>query len=188
MDHAENPHITNPSVSSGVALTKKGERAVAAQAAARSHAIAEKRQIALTAAAEVERLLDLLDRLDGDPDLEPNGDEADQSYPESLVVARLAHGSPFEDAEESEATEDDGNAEPSLGAPEHHPGVGGWGTYSHAGSQTVWGHSATRDLEHDDEREDDPADMEPGLGWTDAEAASGRYSTMSGIIDGERSQ
>lgn len=59
-----------------IELTKKGEAAVADGILARERAIAEKRALRKEAAAEVIRLLAFLDRLDGDPDLEPEEDEA----------------------------------------------------------------------------------------------------------------
>lgn len=58
------------------------------------------------AAAEIERLLQFLDDLGGDPDLEPAGDELDASYPEG--GARM-FGHPNED------DEDGADSEPMLG-------------------------------------------------------------------------
>ncbi len=101
MTQATEISTTNPS---DVYLTRKGERA-AQQLCARNAAIAEKRAIRSTAAAEVERLLDLLDRLDGDPDLEPDGDDEP-----TLALTGVAMLNPFDPVNGM-----DGEIEPTLG-------------------------------------------------------------------------
>lgn len=67
-----------------IALTKRGERAVAEGVLARQHAIEEKTAIRRAAGREVERLLALLDRLDADPDLEDGGDDEEEPAEPSL--------------------------------------------------------------------------------------------------------
>lgn len=124
MDHAENLHTTNPS---GVTLTRKGERAVHQQAMARSLAIAEKKRIRLEAGEEIERLMTILDRLDGDPDLEPSGDEDDDDRQEEFSLGWAGHmnqtsrhrmgelDTHFGDRELDRADDEDGgDLEPSL--------------------------------------------------------------------------
>ena len=63
--------------------------------------------------AEIERLVELLDTADGDPDLEETGDEADAAWPEGR-----SHLGGFVTPGLNEDSEDDGLTEPSLGAPE----------------------------------------------------------------------
>lgn len=96
-----------------IELTKKGERVVAEQAAARSLAIAEKRRIRLEAADEIDRLMSILDRLDGDPDLEDTHDDEPSIGPgifrEDAEVPLSLHGN----ADDLEL--DMADAEPSLG-------------------------------------------------------------------------
>jgi len=60
-----------------------------------------------TIEAEIERLIEMLDDADDDPDIEENGDERDQSYAEGWRP-----GGAVED------DEDGGDNEPSLAAPE----------------------------------------------------------------------
>jgi hypothetical protein len=204
MMQAENPTSTN--LSSGVFLTRKGERVVAEQAAARSlnnilgypedYSPDDLRR---DAEGMVEELLRLLDAMDGDPDLEPNGDELDQSFTNSSCRTSSVFGGDYEDAEE----EDPG--EPSLASPESvqtseaPPNAGRWppeGIHrTGEGRQTNWARGNSADLEgdaqEDDEdghdREDDRSDTEPSLGWTDAEAGTGRYAGRF-IEDGEKEQ
>lgn len=69
---------------------------------------------------EVERLLCLLDTIDGDCDLEPNGDENDTGMPEGWVTSRRSNGQTIivEDDEdghdaEPEETDQDGDEQDS---------------------------------------------------------------------------
>jgi len=116
-----------------------------------------------TVAYTIERLIDMLDAMEGDPDLEAAGDELDQSYPEGW----RSTPQPFEDAE------DGADDEPWLGAPEARFAGGDY--YYHQqticpsvaplGSQASWASGAS------DDREDDGDDLEPdhdgerSLGW-----------------------
>ena len=135
---------TEPSIQ----LTKKGERAVAEQGHARSLAVEEKRQIQTIAAAEVSRLIDLLDRLDDDPDLEPGGDDEPS-------LGFTPHGHLWFDAGDDRELddvddEDSGDAEPSLASLENRP------------NQEAWAIGARRDMEDEhDGREYDDEDREP---------------------------
>jgi hypothetical protein len=62
----------------------------------------------------IERLLALLDRMEGDPDLEANGDEHDASWPEGYTGASF--GVACEDDEDGhDAEADKADAEPELG-------------------------------------------------------------------------
>lgn len=93
------PHVqASPTPAGSVALTGKG------LAYAHAHEILDRKTVEL----EIERLVDLLDTIDGDVDLEPNGDdEGDVSWPER---------GPQQFAEANhEDSEDDGTGEPSLG-------------------------------------------------------------------------
>ena len=119
--------------------------------------------------AEIERLMAFLDGLDGDPELEANGDEADASYPErgGLCVGDSTLSSPHEDDELS----GDEN-EPSLGSA--NPTI--WGNGGVWSSPTP---EADLEDEHDgaeddrDQEGDDDPDREPSLGWT-IDGAAGR--------------
>src|SRR5262245_35359271 len=121
MSQAEPVSITT----SDIELTRRGKRA-AAQEAARRKAIVGKRAIYKSASAEVERLLAVLDRLDGDADLEPTGDDEP-----SLGFTRPGAGQLWGvdghanvDAElDTSDDEPDADREPSLAAPENQPGM-----------------------------------------------------------------
>jgi hypothetical protein len=130
--------------------------------------------------------------MDGDPDLEANGDELDQSFPNSSCRTSSLVGGDFEDAEE------DDPAEPLLASPEAEFRDGGsWWTKgvhrTREGRQTNWARGNSADLEgdarEDDEdghdREDDRSETEPSFGWTDAEAGTGQYAERF-IEDGEK--
>jgi hypothetical protein len=119
--------------STSIGLTKKGERAIAEQSAARALAIAEKQRIYREAGDQVVRLLDILDRLADDPDLEDGGD-AEPGNDEELSLgwaghvnqtSRHCHGEcdqHFGDRELDRCDDEDtGDLEPSLG------GYGGGG-------------------------------------------------------------
>lgn len=72
--------------------------------------------------AEIERLISLVDDLDGDPDLEETGDEHDTGAPEGWRPCAHWQASGqdmiLEDDEEGDVGEDDGTDEPNLGSPE----------------------------------------------------------------------
>lgn len=173
--------------SSGVELTPKGE-AYAQAALAASDGVffltVDSRDRA-GIATSIERLINMLDDMDEDPDIEHAGDEADQSYPED--VANRLGGSFHEDDE------------PTLGAAERHPACG-WGRETKrerkAHSQELWAASdAVRDdREDEDDREavceDEGADIqsqphdqadqgddEPFLGWSEAQSEHGAKPT-----------
>jgi hypothetical protein len=130
MDQAVAAHTTNPSIE----LIKKGERAAIEGAPAHRNAVADKQRLYIVAAREIERLLDLLDRLDGDPDLEDGHDAEPTEDPEPSIgwtemldqAGRQRFGYPTGSGDDLEAEhdgrepdvdrEDDGDAEPSLGS------------------------------------------------------------------------
>lgn len=109
-------------------------------------------------ATTIQRLIDMLDAMESDPDLE---DSADSWFDEDF--------------------EETGDDEPALAAPERHPGAGwGFGRENKAArnehTQAYWaaGDSSGEDQEEDDERElvseDEGAnsgDEEYSLGWQD---------------------
>jgi hypothetical protein len=127
----------------------------------------------------IERLLWVLDEIEGDPDLEDNGDpepplgwtgsEAasgryggvaeEEDEPSLGWTSTLNQASRQRLGEVTDLEQDDADREPSLGARENHPGQYGCG-----GNQTLWGYSGTSDreddtydneLEPDDEAEED---------------------------------
>lgn len=112
----------------------------------------------LAVATTIERLINMLDEMEPDPDLEENGDDE----PWLAWEESGPHDSPYDRRDDREldldSDEGDGKAddEPMLGAPERH--------WSH--SQASWAAG------HYDDREDDGDDLEPSLGgaghWTDA--------------------
>jgi hypothetical protein len=132
------------------------------------------RQIRRAAADEIERLITLLDRIEPDPDLEPDHDADDPA-------------------------EDDGTAEPSLGAIERHANAYG-SDRNTSGSQVAWGASDRSDCE-EDPGEDGIADQdglaeqmngEPSLGSFDRmldQTKSWRQRDIPGVwwppVDGE---
>lgn len=111
MGHAKNP--------SSITLTRKGERAIAAHQAERALAINEKRRIRKEAAEQVDALLGILDRLDGDPDLEPGSDEEPSAgWPVSGPAAvGFANDHTHGEGEQDDCDlEENGDKEPSLGS------------------------------------------------------------------------
>lgn len=130
----------------------------------------------------IERAIAALDALEGDPDLEPTGDERDFSAPERWVPVdiraanddaepslgwsedrsrrglvcptRIDDGEPDDFREEDDPREDEGDLEPSLGAPEAVIGMVHWmdpdgrpQEYFNGGSQIVWAAGASNDAE-----------------------------------------
>lgn len=105
-----------------IALTRKGER----------YALAALARLRAEAEEEIERLLSFLDETDVDPDLEPAGDENDEDGDREPALGwnrgEAAYGrygtnhvgeeEEDDPAEESDAGEDIGDEEPSLGAGE----------------------------------------------------------------------
>jgi hypothetical protein len=87
--------------------------------------------------SKISELIEMLDLLDGDPDLEANGDENDTGMPEGWRQSRFHSEIILEDDEDSCADEDGGDAEPSLG----------------------WTASGYMGPTFDPDREQDPAEM-----------------------------
>lgn len=138
-------------------------------------------------ATSIERLIDLLDALEDDPDVEANGDEADNSYPDDhlrrFVQWQLEDDEPSlgwpnaglrannemscdDDREDDNADYEDGaDKEPTLGAP------------NNCGSQEQWAEDGGSlfdecEVENEgggdilDEPHDGEGDDEPDLGWS----------------------
>lgn len=143
---------------------------------------------------EIERLLAMLDDLDGDPDLEPNlacwspddrdtqpkprrgGIVLDGLDPDDVIcLPHLPVPEGWEIYDEREGDdadrEDEGDLEPILGACERHPDL--YISDRHF-DQSLWSAVGTDDREDEDEREDgadreeDAADAEPSIGATEA--------------------
>lgn len=127
----------------------------------------------LSISASIERLIDMLDAMDGDPDLEDGADEEPWlGWPiGGQRVANVVYSDDDREADESDS-------EPSLGAPERHPSSqeavycgatqprSGVLTRDRIFSQEEWamGDTSGDDREHDDEREPDQDD-EYSTGW-----------------------
>lgn len=62
---------------------------------------------------EIERLIQLIDGIDGDPDIEENGDEHDVGMPESWRHSRFSSEPILEDDEDGADDEDGGDTEPN---------------------------------------------------------------------------
>ena len=84
-----------------IALTAKGE----------AYAVAHRASRRAELESEIERLIDMLDAIDGDPDLEPDGTEMDTSWTDRGPQA--LHGASIDEGDEQDA-----DGEPTLGAPE----------------------------------------------------------------------
>jgi hypothetical protein len=153
MSTADAVPTTNPSIE----LTKKGDRA-ATGASAHRNAVAEKQRLYIVAAGEVERLLAFLDRLDGDPDLEANGD----LEPSLAGVGFDPTGGDDRELDQSD-DEPDVEGEPLLGAPEavttYTGEIYGWPPEgirrTSEGRQTPWAKGNTSDLEGDAKEDDE---------------------------------
>ncbi|WP_025199119.1 hypothetical protein [Brucella sp. BO2] len=121
-------------------------------------------------ATTIERLINMLDEMEPDPDLELNGDEYDFSRPESGAGSRVT----------CEDCEDGGDYEPTLGA-------------SNSGDQEHWGKGSSQWDECEEENEhggnvtDEPhdadTDCEPFLGWTEFNATGEKVEPFSSNFD-----
>lgn len=97
-------------------------------------------------AAAMSHLIEALDAMDGDADLEHNGDELDVSAPEGW---RPFDTTLLDDSEEADEAEDSDVSEPSLGAPEQNPGSGRSDqTYWSTGKNTYRSDDAEEENEH----------------------------------------
>jgi hypothetical protein len=155
-------------------------------------------QMRETIEAEIERLIGLLDQVDGDPDFESSGDDEDDGTGEDSLgwaemEARFGH---YGDAGDDREI-DDSDDEPSLGACEPYFELPAWRPMfdSNApliasawprGSQERWAAGRRDDCELDqtddeasvgfDVGELDDSDDECTLGWGEAESAVGLLS------------
>jgi hypothetical protein len=174
---------TTTPAGAGLELTKKGER-YAARHANKSY-FAKISKIRRAAIREIDRLIDLVDRIDGDPDLEDNGDaeptlgwsvngqpgagtftDGDGEMEHSLgwtVSGHLGDNGPETNDRELDKADD----EPSLGSSACFGffGYGYWRGYdaSPEWSQEHWAAGRRDDIEND------PADPPPGVGLGDLE-------------------
>ncbi|GLR54327.1 hypothetical protein KYK30_32110 [Shinella yambaruensis] len=105
-------------------------------------------------ATSIERLIDLLDALEDDPDVEDGGDlEPTHGWPNA--------GQPINEAMclDDDREQDNADWEPILGATERHPASSGhsYGDQKPSHTQTLWSAGVG------DDREDDGDDLEPSL-------------------------
>lgn len=126
----------------------------------------------------VEQLLDILDVLDGDPDLEDDGTaEPWIGWPgENYIhVGQGAKHLPGEGFLNVDCEHDESEKEPWLG----------WTRTGHLGESSVDGE---HDLESDpSERERDDSDFEPSLGWTSTMAMGSTHKSELDLeLDDER--
>jgi hypothetical protein len=143
-------------------------------------------------ATSIERLIDLLDTMDDDPDLEPYlaGDDSDLSVRDDregdyaddepmLGWPNCGQPANLEMAADNDREVDNADYEPSLGAPEKHPSIFHEAGYSRDKSQERWADGQSDEREEDgDDLEPDPSGFgdvegmlenmtgEPELGWT----------------------
>lgn len=126
----------------------------------REFVMVERQQLRLRAEAPIETLLRLLDEIDGDADLEPDGDELD----------------------------DDGDLrEPELGWTGNGTG---WRGSDRDGDCSRVPLNADFEDEHDGREPDDgdcepDSDSEPALGWSEGEALSCTYSLAPDECEGD---
>ncbi|HWM48539.1 MAG TPA: hypothetical protein VNR11_16660 [Xanthobacteraceae bacterium] len=142
--------------------------------------LADLRRIRQEAEAEIERLLDLLDQIEGDPDLEPS--LASPEMPDFVMSSFLTYGDPAEFSQERWAKggaddredehdgrePDEADNEPSLGAPECHPRPAyacerlGDGEYRESsGDQSNWNAGFANDCEDEFDGREPDEDFEP---------------------------
>lgn len=190
MSQADSANITNLPTQ----FTEGRRRAIREAALARHRAIARKQAIRKEAAAEIERLLALLDRLDGDPDLEPSEDseptlgwsaggapvrafdsadgEVEPSLGWTAIIDQTSRNR-LGDVEDRE--KDEADREPSLAAPE-----------TGKGSQRMWARGNIAELEGDATEDDgdvqprrssDPWEN-PAAGWSCNE--TGKHIVITG--------
>jgi hypothetical protein len=165
MDQATEPHTTNPA---DVSLTRKGER-YAATYDPNAEYFAALGKLRREAAAEIDRLLQFIDNLDGDPDLEDGADdEPIEDTEPSLGWTLAGHRGRLDGVLDVDVELDEADAEPSLASPESVRPMMIAGPYDYplhgrtdAGSQEHWADGNRRDLEQDigrDNREAEDAE------------------------------
>lgn len=102
---------------------------------------------------EIERLIGMLDQLDGEPDMEEPGDMEPWLGWTDRGPSALNRHEPYDDRErEDEHYEDGGDNEPWLGAPEWHPSGHLWDGHTR-GSQLDWAAGGSDDREYECEDE-----------------------------------
>lgn len=122
------------------------------------------------AQAEIDRLLDFLDRLDGDPDLEDGGDDEPSLGWLERQRGFVAHA---ESATAPDLEVGEGDLEPSLGRPDEIVDQ----------RFTAIGAYDDREAEHDGR--EPGGDEEPSLGWAEGrETQVGHYGGADDLEDG----
>jgi hypothetical protein len=166
---------SQPAPAAGVRLTRKAERYLADHPKApgpqhlsrRDHKALAK--LRAEAEEQIERLIEFVDRIEGEPDLEDADEDDDRESEPSLGWAggRGCSLGTVPNAFFVDCELDDANDEPSLGVCERHPSHYSWSARNAGGSQIGWAHGGnTRDLEGDAHEDDEPGgDEEPSLGW-----------------------
>lgn len=129
--------LENNPRSSGVELTKRGEAYVAAALAEAGGVFfltidrGDRQSIATT----IERLINMLDDMEDDPDLEePGDDESSIGWPEARGPSQISNSFVYANDDRELDTSDD---EPSLGAP----------NYTYPASQIRWANGGCDDRE-----------------------------------------
>jgi hypothetical protein len=154
MSQADSIPTTNPS---DVSLTRKGQR-YAANHDPNAEYFAALATLRREAMAEIDRLLQFLDNLDGDVDLEDGGDDEPSSDEEaSLGWTTTGQGGGFYyNAADLDCEHDTANDEPSLACPETVRPMMIAGPYDYPphgrddeGSQEHWAKGNGRDLEEE---------------------------------------
>ncbi len=129
----------------------------------------------------IEDLISLLDGLDEDPDLEPNGDEEPDSddepslgRPDGVVNQTVSPGGT------NDWELDRADSEPSFASPERHPSTWGFGLDTRA-HQLHWADGSRSDREQDagDECEHDIDSEEAGVGSCDGNSSQLRWGQES---------
>jgi hypothetical protein len=146
--------------------------------------------------AEIEMLIDLLDRLDPDPALEDGADDEPTGDEEPNLGAPNHQAGSWNGIDASSGGNDDEELElgwtemearsgryGAAGADVYEPSLGSTGSI-HQGQWCEGGADDTED-EHDGRQPD--VEDEPELGWTDLQARTGRYVLGPGwyVSDGE---
>lgn len=136
---------------SGIELTKKAQAYVAHALAGGAVFVTVNAKDRASIATTIERLINMLDDLDDDPDLEPSADaEPGLGWPENRVCQSEKACGADDDREADDVDgEDGGDAEPSLG-------------WTGTGAASLSGNRDDREAE--DEHDEDNGDKEPTIG------------------------
>lgn len=130
------------------------ETGIAVQRRTRGASLMTLSRLRREAAAEIERLLAFLDA--SDPYVMTEREEGADDGPCDTDELEVGEGD----------EEDGGDREPSLGSIERHPSCYGADGRNWTGDQTLWGASASLDLEDEHDGAEPGEDEEPWLGWS----------------------